>query len=97
MIAALNDLYLQAADIENTYLTAPFRDKICTRAGPEFGMDEEKVFIVVRALYGLKISGAAFRAFLAERLDDMGFKSSIADPGVWMREDMKSDGEEYYG
>ena len=26
----------------------------------------------------------------------MGFKSSIADPGVWMREDMKSDGEDYY-
>ena len=66
MIAALNDLYLQAADIENTYLTAPFREKIWTRAGPEFGMDEEKVFIVVRALYGLKFSGAAFRAFLAE-------------------------------
>ena len=96
MIAALNDLELQAADIENAYLTAPFHEKIWTRAGPEFGMDEGKVFILVRALYGLKISGAAFRAFLSERLDDMGFKSSIAYPDVWMIETTKSDGEEYY-
>ena len=59
MIAALNNLDLQAEDIENTYLTAPFYGKIWTRAGPEFVMDEVKVFIVVRALYGLKISGAA--------------------------------------
>ena len=34
MIAALNDIDLQAADIENTYLTDPCREKIWTRAGP---------------------------------------------------------------
>ena len=51
---------------------------------------------MVRALYGPKSSGAAFREFLAEKLDDMVFKSSIADPDVWMREATKSDGEEYY-
>ena len=66
MIAALNDLDLQAADINNAYLADPFRKKIWTRAGPEFGMDEGKVFIVGKALYGLKSSGAAFRVFLAE-------------------------------
>ena len=66
MIAALNDLDLQAADIKNAYLTAPCREKIWTRAVPEFEMDEGKVFIMVRSLYGLKSSGAAFGAFLAE-------------------------------
>ena len=59
-------------------------------------MDEGKVFIVVRDLCGLKISGTAFRAFIAERLDDKGFKSSIAEPDVWTREATKSDDEEYY-
>ena len=59
-------------------------------------MDEGKVFIVVRALYGLKSSGAELREFLAEQLDDMVFKSSIVDPDVWMREATKIDGEEYY-
>ena len=52
--------------------------------------------IITRALYGLKSSGAAFRAFLAERLDEMGFKSSKADPDVWMRPHTKPDGEAYY-
>ena len=59
-------------------------------------MDEGKLFIVVRDLYGLKIPGAAFRAFIAERLYDTGFKSSTADPNVWKREATKSDVKEYY-
>ena len=36
-------------------------------------------------MYGLNSSGAALRAFLAENLDDIGFKISIADPDVQMR------------
>ena len=96
LLAALNDLDLQSGDIENAYLTAPCREKVWTRAGPEFGNDQGKVFIIIRALYGLKSSGAAFRAFLAERLDEMGFKSSLIDPDVWLRPAIKPDGEEYY-
>ena len=47
-------------------------------------------------LYGLKSSGAAFRELLAEQLDKMGFKSSIADPDVWIRPTTKAYGEDYY-
>ena len=36
-IAALNDLDLQAADVQNAYLLAPCREKIWVRAGAEFG------------------------------------------------------------
>ena len=96
MIAALNNLDLQAAEIENAYLTAPCRKKIWTRAGTEFGMDEGKIFIVVRALYGIKSSGATCGAYIAQQLDNMRFKSSIADPKVWIREATKKDSEEYY-
>ena len=46
MIASLNDLDIQAANIENAYLTAPCRKKIWTRAGPEFGIKEGKVLII---------------------------------------------------
>ena len=48
------------------------------------------------ALYGLKSSGAAFMALLAERLDKMGLKSGIVDPYVWIRPAIKADGENYY-
>ena len=37
-----------------------------------------------------------FKAFLAEKLDDMGFKSSTTDPDVWMIEATTSYGDEYY-
>ena len=52
--------------------------------------------IIVRALYGLKSSGAAFRSFLAEQLYDIGYTPSKADPDVWLRPAVKPDGFEYY-
>ena len=96
LIAALNDLDIQGADIENAYLTAPNREKVWLRAGREFGDMQDQILIVEKALYGLKSSGAAFRAFLAETLDRMGFTSTEADPDVWIRPASKPDGEEYY-
>ena len=49
-----------------------------------------------KALYGLKSSGAAFWAHLAETLHDIGFCSTRADPDVWRRPAKKVNGEEYY-
>ena len=96
MIAALNNLEIEGAGIENFYLIAPCREKVWMKGGIEFGDMENETLIVEKALYGLKSSGAAFRAFLAQTFDKMGFTSSIADPDVWMRPAIKSDGEEYY-
>ena len=96
LAAALNELDIMSADIENAYLTAPCAEKIWTRGGAEFGSEAGQAFLVVQALYGLKSSGAAFRSFLATKLDSMGFKSTLADPDVWIRPAVKPDGEEYY-
>ena len=95
-IAALNDLKVLACDIQNAYLTVKCREKIWTIAGPEFGSEAGQIMIIVRALYGLKSSGAAFRALLAETLYDIGYKPTKADPDVWIRPGIKSDGFEYY-
>ena len=95
-IAALNDLDIQGADIQNAFLTAPNQEKTWIRAGPEFESEQGQVFIVVRALYGLKSSPAAFRAFMAEKIRDAGFYPSVADQDVWMRPATKANGEQYY-
>ena len=96
LVASLNDLDVMGCDVQNAFLSADNLEKHWIRAGPEFGAEQGKVFIVVRALYGLKSASAAFRAFMAKQLDEIGFKSSPADPDVWLRPAVKDDGEEYY-
>ena len=82
-IAALNRLEVMACDIQNTYLTADCCKKIWTRAGPEFGSESGTIMLIHKALYGLKSSGAAFCAHLAETLYDIGFVPTRADPDIW--------------
>jgi Reverse transcriptase (RNA-dependent DNA polymerase) len=96
LVAALNDLDLKACDIQNAYLTADCRERIYTIAGPEFGSERGSLMIIKKALYGLKSSGAAFRALLADTLHGMGFRSTRADPDVYLRKAVKPDGFEYY-
>ena len=95
-IAALNDLDILACDIQNEYLTVLCRENVWTRAGPEFGSEEGTIMIVNVALYGIKSSGAAFRAKLAGVLYDIGYTPSKADPYVWIRPAVNPDGSEYY-
>jgi hypothetical protein len=52
--------------------------------------------IIRRALYGLKSSGAAYRAHFAATLAELNFTSCKADPDVWMRPATKPDGFTYY-
>jgi hypothetical protein len=80
-IAALNELDILAADIGNAYLQAPVSEQVHTTPSPEFGPSSQgQSVIVVRAIYGLKSSGAAWHAQLSETLYSMNFKPSLADP-----------------
>ena len=58
-------------------------------ARPEFGSNQGKIMIITRALYGLKSSGASFRALLSKVLWDMPYRLSRADPDVYMRRAVK--------
>ena len=95
-IAALNRLEVMACDIQNAYLTTDCREKIWTRAGPEFGSESGTIMLIHKAFYGLKSSGATFRAHLAETLYDIGFVPTQTDPDVWRRPAVKEDGFKYY-
>ena len=97
LLAALNNLEILSADIQNAYLNAPVREKLYTIAGKEFGPKfEVRPVLIVRALYGLRSSGKAFRDCLATNLREMGYVSWRADPDLWMRPDTETDGTEYY-
>ena len=96
LLAALNDVEVKTADIENAYITAPCSEKIYVVLGSEFGSDAGKKAFVVRALYGLKSAGASFRNHLADCMRHMGFVPCLADPDLWMLATEKTDGTKYW-
>ena len=51
--------------------------------------------VVKMDLYGLKLSGAAFRSKLESLLHNIWYTPSKVDPDVWMIPAIKPDGTEY--
>jgi Reverse transcriptase (RNA-dependent DNA polymerase) len=98
LIAALNELDIMSCDIGNAYLNAPCRERIWFVAGKECGPHlEGKPCKLVRALYGLKSSGAAWRAMFSNFVTEtLGFKPTRIDPDVYYRKNYRSDGSPYY-
>ena len=79
MIAALNDLEVKSGNILSAY-EAPVTEKVWITLDPEFGKDARKTAEILRALYGLKSAGAAFRSCFARCLESLGYQSCKADP-----------------
>ncbi len=96
LIAALNDLDILGADVQNANINAKMTEKVYFTAGPEFGPNQGRPCIIVRALYGLKSSGARWRDHMAGILCELGFVGRKADPDVWMRKGRKPDGFLYW-
>jgi len=96
VVAALNGLDILSCDIMNAYLNAKPRERVYFIAGDEFGDDKGRIIIVVRALYGLKSSGAAFRSKLLADLREMGYRSSKSDADVYMKPRSTPSGESYW-
>jgi hypothetical protein len=97
LVAALNDLKVMSADVAGAYLNAPCKERVHTVLGPEFGDAEGKTAVIVKALYGLKTAGFAWRSYCAEVLrSSMEFTSCRADQDVWYRKALRGNGEKYY-
>jgi Reverse transcriptase (RNA-dependent DNA polymerase) len=96
LIAALNYLDIMSADIQGAYLNAPRAEKVYTICGPKFQHNEGRVGVIVKALYGLKTSGYAWRIHLAETMRELNFDMCVADNDVWFRKVTKENGTEYY-
>ena len=95
--AALNDIDVLAADIQNAYLQAPSSQKHYIICGKEFGLEKvDKVALIRRALYGGKSAGKDLQNHLRERMSHLKFIPCLADPDVWMRPSIKADGMEYW-
>ena len=81
----------------NAFITAPITEKGWTILGHEFGADQGKKALIVRALYGLKSAGAAFQTHLCICMKGLGYTPCLADPELWYKAEVRpDDGFEYY-
>ena len=96
MVAALNDLEIMGDGINNAFLSDPNLEKRCIKAEYEFGAEQEKRSLLVRALYDLKLVSAAFRSFMDKNINEISFKSCMVAPDIWMRPAVQYNGTEYY-
>ena len=92
-LAALNDLVVCAADVGTAFLHGYTREKAYIVAGPEFEGLEGLPLIIRRGIYGLRSSSARFHEHLAQRIRELGFRPSKADPDLYIRD--KGDYYEY--
>jgi hypothetical protein len=78
-------------------LNAPTKEKCYTISGPEFGPNNEgRPVLIVRALYGIRSSGARWRDHLTETIRKIGFASCLADGDVWLWPNVQPGGNTYY-
>ena len=75
---------------------APCHKKIWTTLEKEFGDDCGWKAIIVRALYGLKSSGTAFRSYLVGCLHKIGYRLCPTDPDPWLKEQTDRKGNHYF-
>ena len=84
IIAGINELKISAYDIGNEYLNEKCRERIWLKAGPEFPPEwQVKPVNILRALYGLKRSGASCRANFSKTLvNELHFQKSQDRPEI---------------
>ena len=100
LLAALNDLDVVIGDISNAYLNAKPREKCFVTIIDSYLFGPSaigKKALIVRALYGMKSSDAAWRKLFASVLHNhLKFDNFMADHDVWLKPDVDKEGKKYY-
>jgi hypothetical protein len=85
-IAAHCDWEIHQVDIKSAYLNTALKDTIYMRAPPGYlKMEDFKVLLLLRSLYGLKQAGFEWSEALEKFLLDYGFTRSQVDQAVYFR------------
>ena len=95
--AALHDVDVTAADIQNAHLQAPSSKKHFIICGPKFVLEYVvNIALIRRALYRGKMAVRDLWIHLSSCMNFLRFKLSQCDPEVLMREAVKADGTQYW-
>jgi hypothetical protein len=84
-LAEHNKQELWATDIGNAYIEAYMLEKVCIKAGREFGDLAGHTLIISKAPYGLRSSGLRWHEKFADCLCNEGFIPSKGENDIWMQ------------
>ena len=84
-LAAQTKLQVCATDVSIAFLYGLTREKVCIKAGPEFGDLEGHILIFHKSCYGLKSSAARFHKHMSTTLRKLAWKPSKADSDLWIK------------
>ena len=96
IIAALTNLEVKLGDILYAYVQAPVTGKVRTTFSSEFGKGASKTAVIVRALYGLKSAGSAFRSRVVRCMIYLECAPCKANSDFWLKPETRPDGAQYY-
>ena len=91
-LAALNDLPVKVADIQNAYIVVPVTENIWKVLGREFDEYYDRKAILVWSLYFLNSSGSAFRNHLADYMHHFELFTCPYDPYLWVKTMVRPEG-----
>jgi Reverse transcriptase (RNA-dependent DNA polymerase) len=96
MLASFNNLKVLVGDVQKAYLNAPTEERCYCISGQEFGCNNVgRPVKIIRALYGLRSSGARLRDHMAATLLELRFKNCLADLNVYLWPNVKPCGTHY--
>ena len=93
LLDSCNDLNIFAGDIYNVYLNSEKKEKIFFYAVDKWRSNRGHIIIIRRALYGLNSYDLMWRNHISGVIgNELGFKSSLSDPDLWMKASITSSG-----
>jgi hypothetical protein len=84
-LSELNGMELWATDVGNAYLEDVNYEMVFIMAGPEFEELEGHIIVIIKTLYGLRISDARWHDRFADCIMFLGFFPCKSYPNIWMR------------
>ena len=90
-VSGLNNLQVKAGDVMNAYLTAPCSEKDMDCPRKRVWNRPRKESYNSARTYGLKSSGAAFHAHLADCMRSMEYTPCRGDNDLWIKPEIDPD------
>ena len=86
-LSSVNSLFPATADFSVAFMHSSMTEEVFVQPPTEANLPQGTVWLLRRALNGLRCAAAAFQAYLRSLLEDAGFRRSMAALSIYHREE----------